>query len=60
MSRARIVVLALGLAVAAAWALAGTWRSARPAAPSAPSHDVIDDASREELERLLRESGDGS
>ncbi len=53
MSRARIVLIALGLAAAAAWALAGF---PRQAPPETPLHDEIDDASREELERVLRES----
>lgn len=55
MSRARVVIVALLLAVAAAWALAGL---RGPSPSEAPAHGEIDEASREELERVLRETRD--
>ena len=55
MTRGRIVLLALVLAGLAVWALAGfPQRDQGRLAP--PTHPDMDDASRAELERVLRDS----
>ncbi|MAE93254.1 MAG: hypothetical protein QF410_13435 [Planctomycetota bacterium] len=55
MTRTRIVLGAIVLAVLAAWALA-RFPTREPETPATSPHAEIDDTSRAELERILRDS----
>ncbi len=53
-----IPLAAVALAAVAAWALATFEPSPQEPAAAVPTHDQIDDASRAELDQVLRDSRD--